>query len=157
MNYERLKSVYDKNGQFVIPVKEWMHLEVHEKLNEWEWNRIWKFRWIVIKVKKPNSPDWSFTIRWPAARMTVEKIYPLSYKKFDKVLLLDEYKTRRSKLYYLRDKVGKWAKLKSKISAENRDSDLLKSTKWFAAKKIEKKINKEEVVVDNKQEEVKSE
>jgi ribosomal protein L19 len=37
--------------------------------------------------------------------MTIEKIYPLSFKKFDKVLLLDDYKTRRSKLYYIREKV----------------------------------------------------
>jgi ribosomal protein L19 len=37
--------------------------------------------------------------------MTIEKIYPLSFKKFDKVLLLDDYKTRRAKLYYIREKV----------------------------------------------------
>jgi ribosomal protein L19 len=39
--------------------------------------------------------------------MVIEKIYPLSFEKFDKVLLLDEYKVRRSRLYYIRDKVGK--------------------------------------------------
>jgi large subunit ribosomal protein L19 len=57
----------------------------------------------------------------------VEKIYPLSFTKFKKVVLLDEFKARRSKLYYLRDKIGKDAKMKSKITSERRDSDLIKA------------------------------
>jgi len=38
---------------------------------------------------------------------------------------LDEYKTRRSKLYYIREKVGKDAKFKSKIKAEKRNVNIL--------------------------------
>jgi len=60
---------------------------------------------LVISVKKPNHPDGTFTIRGPVARMTIEKIYPLSFKKFDKVILIDDYKTRKSKLYYIREKL----------------------------------------------------
>lgn len=59
------------------------------------------------------------------AGVEVEKIYPLSFSKFDKIILLDEYKVRRSKLYYIRDKVGKDARFKSKITAEKRDINLL--------------------------------
>ena len=59
------------------------------------------------------------------AGVEVEKIYPLSFNKFDKVLLLDEYKIRRAKLYYIRDKVGKDARFKSKITAEKRDTNLI--------------------------------
>jgi ribosomal protein L19 len=40
--------------------------------------------------------------------------------------LLDEYKIRRSKLYYIREKIGKSARMKSKITADKRDTDLLK-------------------------------
>lgn len=57
--------------------------------------------------------------------MEVEKIYPLSFNKFDKIILLDEYKVRRAKLYYIRDKVGKDARFKSKITAAKRDINLL--------------------------------
>ncbi|MBO7094706.1 hypothetical protein J6V86_00475 [bacterium] len=32
-------------------------------------------------------------------------MYPFSFNKFEKVLLLDEYKVRKSKLYYMRDKI----------------------------------------------------
>jgi large subunit ribosomal protein L19 len=122
-----------KNGENILPVKAWMFLEVHERLSEWEWNRIWKFKGLVISVKKPNHPDGTFTIRWPVARMTIEKIYPLSFKKFDKVLLVDDYKIKRSKLYYIREKVWKDARFKSKIKSENKDMDLVKKAKKESA------------------------
>lgn len=125
MDFKRLKSFYDKNGYSILPVKPGMLLEIHEKVWEWENKRIWKFKGLVLKVKKPNHPDGTFTIRWDVARMTIEKIYPLSFGNFDKVLLIDDYKIRRSKLYYLREKVGKWARMKSKIAAWDRNSNLI--------------------------------
>ena len=39
---------------------------------------------------------------------------------------MDEYKVRRAKLYYIREKVGKSARMKSKITADKRETDLLK-------------------------------
>lgn len=59
------------------------------------------------------------------AGVEVEKIYPLSFNKFDKIVLLDEYQIRRAKLYFIRDKVGKDARFKSGITAEKRDINLL--------------------------------
>ena len=146
MNYERLQSVYSKNGYPILPVRTGMLIEVHEKVWEGSTERIWKFRGLVIKTKKENHPDGTFTMRWTCSGVTVEKIYPFSFNKFEKVLLLDEYKVRKSKLYYMRDKIWKDARLKSIISAENRDSDLLKKLKTFEAPKKKKKEVKEEKV-----------
>jgi len=109
-----------------LKVKSGQYLEIWEQVWEWDTNRIWKFKGIVLKVKKPQHPDWTFTIRWNVAGVFVERIYPLSFAKFEKVILLDEYKTRRSKLYYLRDKVWKWAKMKSNIDSEMKWVDLWK-------------------------------
>jgi hypothetical protein len=39
---------------------------------------------------------------------------------------LDEYKVRRAKLYYIREKIGKDARMKSKISADRRNKNILK-------------------------------
>ncbi len=139
MNYERLQSVYSKNGYPIIPVKTGMFIEVHEKVGEGSTERIWKFKGLVIKTKKENHPDGTFTMRWTCSGVTVEKIYPFSFNKFEKVLLLDEYKVRKSKLYYMRDKIGKDARLKSIISAENRDSNLLNKSRTFSAAKTEEK------------------
>lgn len=79
----------------------------------------------MVKVQKPSHPDGTFTIRGTVAGHTIEKVYPLSFPKFEKVTLLDEYKVRRSKLYYIREKVGKDAKFKSKLTPENKDKNLL--------------------------------
>jgi large subunit ribosomal protein L19 len=148
MNYERLQSVYSKNGYPILPVRTGMLIEVHEKVWEGSTERIWKFRGLVIKTKKENHPDGTFTMRWTCSGVTVEKIYPFSFNKFEKVLLLDEYKVRKSKLYYMRDKIWKDARLKSIISAENRDSDLLKKAKTFDAPKAEVKEEVKEEKVE---------
>ena len=126
MNHERLKYLSDTNGYKILPVKTGMQIELHEKVGEWSTERIWKFKGLVIKVKKPGCADGTFTIGGLAAGQTIEKVYPLSFPKFEKVLLLDEYKTRRSKLYYIREKIGKAARMKSQIAADKRDTDLLK-------------------------------
>lgn len=123
MNTERLKHFYDNNGAKVLEIKAGMNIEIHEK--DVETNRIWRFKCLVIKVKKPKHADGTFTVRWTVAWVVVEKIYPLSFNNFDKIILLDEYKVRRAKLYYIRDKVGKSARFTSKITPENRDIDLL--------------------------------
>jgi len=124
MYFERVKALHDKHEYSILPVKTGMYLEIHEKLGE-ENNRVWRFKGLVIKVKNPQHPDGSFTIRGMVAGVEVEKIYPLSFNKFEKVNLLDDYKIRRSKLYYIREKVGKDARFKSKITAEKRDSSLI--------------------------------
>ena len=103
-----------------------MQVELHERVGEGSTERIWKFKGLIIKVRKPGSADGSFTIRGLAAGQMIETIYPLSFPKFEKVILMDEYKVRKSKLYYIREKVGKAARMKSKIAAEKRESDLLK-------------------------------
>jgi len=123
MNFDRLKHFYDNNGAKILDIKPGMYIEIHEK--DVETNRIWRFKCLVIKVKKPNHADGSFTVRGMVAGVEVEKIYPLSFNNFDKIVLLDEYQIRRAKLYYIRDKVGKDARFKSKITAEKRDINLL--------------------------------
>jgi large subunit ribosomal protein L19 len=123
MDTQRLKEFYDKNGAKILDIKTGMHVEIHEK--DVETNRIRRFKCLVIKVKKPNHADGTFTVRGNVAGVEVEKIYPLSFNKFDKIVLLDEYKIRKAKLYYIRDKVGKDARFKSKITADKRDIDLL--------------------------------
>lgn len=156
MNYNRLKNIHNKNQTPILPVRPGMFLEIHEIVWEWDTRRIWKFKWLVIKVKNPNQPDGTFTIRGEVARMTIEKIYPLSFPNFDKVLLLDDYKIRRSKLYYIREKIGKDARFKSIIESSKRNTNLLDLIKKPEAPKTEEKkeAKVEEKVEENVQENV---
>ena len=129
MNFNRVKNLAEKNNYSVLDLKPGQLLEIYEKIWEWDSNRTWKFKWLVIKVKKPKHADGTFTVRGTVADVEVEKIYPLSFNKFEKIILLDEFKTRKSKLYYLRDKVWKAAKMKSIIKQDDRKSNILKKIK----------------------------
>ena len=125
MNVQRLQALRRAQQYYLLPVKAGMMVEIHEKIGEWNSQRIWKFKWLVIKVKKPNHADGTFTLRGKTSGHTIEKIYPLSFVNFDHVFLLDVYKVARAKLYYIREKIGKDAKMKSLITAEQRGIDLL--------------------------------
>lgn len=157
-NFERLKNVYSKNKYGILPIKSGMLLEIHENVWEGDIKRILKFKWLVIKVKKPQHPDGTFTIRGDVARMTVEKIYPLSFPNFEKVLLMDDYKIRRSKLYYIRTKVGKDARFKSIIEHGKKWTDLLDLIKQEEVEVKEDIVKVEETKVEEtKVEDVKKE
>ena len=162
-NFDRLKNVYNNNKYGILPITPGMILEIHENVWEGDTKRVLKFKGLVIKVKKANHPDGTFTIRGDAARMTVEKIYPLSFPNFDKVLLMDDYKIRRSKLYYIRTKVGKDARFKSVIEHGKKGTDLLDLIKQDAVEAKEtvvekvEEVKKEVVVEEKKVEEVKAE
>lgn len=147
MNFERIKKINANRNTIKLDIKPGQFLEVYEKIGEWNNKRIWKFKWLVIKVKKWNSFDWTFTIRWKTSGITIEKVYPLSFVNFDKVLLLDEYKIRRAKLYYIREKIGKDARMKSIIDQDKKWLDLLK-----LAQNIVEKEQVKDVVVEEAEE-----
>lgn len=79
---------------------------------------------MVIAVHNPTHHDGSFTAIGETSGVKIEKTYPMSYKKFAKIILLDEFKVRKSKIYFIKDKVGKDARLKSLISKETRGSEI---------------------------------
>lgn len=144
MHVWRLQQLYTKNKYPVLKVKSGMFLELHEDVGEGDVKRIQKFKWLVIQVKKPNHPDGMFTIRGTIAGVVVEKIFPLSFPKFEKVILLDQFETRRARINYIREKVGKWAKMKSIITVDIKESDLLVAARAQFAQ--------EEAAVENTQE-----
>lgn len=125
MNAQRLHKITQTQGYPVLPIRSGMQLEIHEEVGEGDNKRTWRFKGLVIKVHNPNQPTGTFTIRGKTSGNTIEKIYPLSFRKFQKVLLLDEYKTARAKLYYIRDKVGKDAQMKSLLTQDDKGVDLL--------------------------------
>jgi len=135
MNFERIKQIAVLNNLKIWAVKVWQEVEIHEKIKEWKNERIWKFKGLIIKVKKGNSHDGTFTVRGKVLWITVEKIYPLSSNIIEKIILLDEKKLKRAKLYYIRGKIGKEARLKSLLSWE------ISGKRWTEIEKIDIKVN----------------
>ena len=83
-------------------------VRVHQLIKEGDKSRIQVFEGIVIAIKASGDP--TFTVRKIGAnQIAVEKIFPLHAPVVDKVEVKKTSFTRRSKLYYLRDLVGKSA------------------------------------------------
>ena len=86
---------------------------VSTKIVEGNNERIQKFTGIVIARKNSGIRE-TFTVRRVSFGIGVEKIFPLHSPRIDKIVVDRKGHVRRAKLYYLRDKIGKGAKVKEK-------------------------------------------
>ena len=89
-------------------------VKVHVKIKEGEKFRIQVFEGTVI-AKKHGGINETFTVRRVAHGCGIERVFPMHSPTVEKVELVRNGKVRRAKLYYLRDRVGKAAKVKSKV------------------------------------------
>ena len=89
-------------------------IRVHNRIKEGARERIQLFEGTVI-AKNGGGISETFTVRRVSYGVGVEKTFPLHSPNVDKVVVFREAKVRRAKLYYLRDRVGKAAKVKEKI------------------------------------------
>ena len=88
-------------------------LKVHFKVTEGTRERIQVFQGICIK-KQGEGVRETFTVRKQSFGVGVERTFPLHSPKIDKIEVTAIGDVRRAKLYYLRDKVGKKARVKEK-------------------------------------------
>ena len=89
-------------------------IRVDVKIREGDRERIQVFEGTVI-AKKGSGVAETFTVRRVAYGVGVERVFPLHCPNVAAVNVVRHGKVRRSKLYYLRDRVGKAAKVKEKI------------------------------------------
>jgi len=88
-------------------------VEVHQKIIEGTRERVQIFKGLVIAKKHGGSKE-TFTVRKISKGVGVEKIFQQHSLNIVKIVVLKKGKTRRAKLYYLRDRVGKTSKVKEK-------------------------------------------
>ncbi len=89
-------------------------VRVHFRIVEGEKERIQVFEGVVIARKNGESPTATFTVRRVAFGEGVERVFPLHSPRIAKVQVVREGRVRRAKLYYLRDRVGKAARVKAR-------------------------------------------
>jgi len=89
-------------------------VRVHFRIVEGEKERIQVFEGVVIGRKGKESPRAKFTVRRVAFGEGVERIFPLHSPRVEKVEVVREGRVRRAKLYYLRERSGKAARVKAK-------------------------------------------
>ena len=89
-------------------------VRVHVKVKEGSRERIQIFEGTVI-AKKHGGIEETVTVRRLSYGVGVEKVFPVYSPSIDHIQVVRGGKVRRAKLYYLRDRVGKGAKLKEKL------------------------------------------
>jgi large subunit ribosomal protein L19 len=89
-------------------------VRVHAKVKEGNRERIQVFEGTVIKRQNGGARE-TFTVRKTSNGVGVEKTWPLHSPIVDKIEVVRKGKVRRAKLYYLRDRVGKKAKVKERV------------------------------------------
>lgn len=89
-------------------------VRVHNKIKEGSRERIQLFEGTVIARKNGGISE-TFTVRRIAYGVGVEKTFPIHSPNVVKVDIVRSGKVRRAKLYYVRDRVGKAAKIKENI------------------------------------------
>lgn len=90
-------------------------VKVHALIREGEKERIQVFEGVVIRKRKGNTGA-TFTVRKVSFGVGVERIFPLHSPSIQKIEVVKRGKVRRSRLFYLRNRQGKAARIKEKIS-----------------------------------------
>ena len=89
-------------------------VRVHVRITDGEKTRIQVFEGTVISLRR-GSVRTTFTVRKTSFGVGVERIFPLHAPTIDRIEVKASHPVRRSKLYYLRQRSGKSARLKEQI------------------------------------------
>ena len=90
-------------------------VNVHVKIKEGNKERIQQFQGTVIQRKNKSTNGETFTVRKVSNDVGVERIFPITSPNIDKIEVLRRGKVRRARLYYLRGRKGKSARIKEKL------------------------------------------
>ena len=89
-------------------------VKVHVKVKEGNRERIQVFEGTIIKIQNGGIQE-TFTVRRISYGIGVERTFPVNSPKIAKIEVVRLGKVRRARLFYLRDRVGKAAKVKEKL------------------------------------------
>ncbi|MEG0874060.1 MAG: 50S ribosomal protein L19 [Clostridiales bacterium] len=86
-------------------------VKVHVKIKEGDKERIQVYEGIVIARKGQGATE-TFTVRRVSYNVGVERVFPVHSPKLERIEIVRRGKVRRAKLYYLRERTGKGARIK---------------------------------------------
>ena len=107
-------------------------IAVSQRIKEGDKERIQVFEGDVIAMHN-NGASSTFTVRKIAANaIPVERIFPFYSPKIESIRFIRHGKTRRAKLYYMRDRIGKAARVQEKVMTkeekEQKEAENLEAT-----------------------------
>ena len=89
-------------------------INVHVKIREGNKERIQQFQGTVLQRRHPNSNGETFTVRKVSNGIGIERIFPLLSPNVDKIEVIRQGHVRRARLFYLRNRQGKAARIREK-------------------------------------------
>ena len=89
-------------------------INVHVKIKEGNKERVQQFQGTVIQRRGSGTGE-TFTVRKVSNSVGVERIFPTTSPSIDKIEVLKSGKVRRAKLYYLKGRHGKAARIREKV------------------------------------------
>ena len=90
-------------------------VNVHYKIKEGNKERIQQFQGTVMQIRNGGSTGETFTVRKVSSGVAVERIFPTTSPNIEKIEVLRRGKVRRARLFYLRGRKGKAARIKEKL------------------------------------------
>ncbi|MBQ7410723.1 MAG: 50S ribosomal protein L19 [Clostridia bacterium] len=143
-----LKSIEHEQLKNKIPeLRVGNTVRVHVRIKEGNKERIQVFEGIIIK-KQGGGVNATFTVRRISYGVGVEKTFLVHSPMIEKVELVRVGKARRSKLYYLRDRVGKAAKTKEKVGARIENREIVVKEEVVPGEAVEAEVVTEEAVAE---------
>jgi large subunit ribosomal protein L19 len=101
-------------------------VKVHFKIVEGKNERVQIYEGLVIAMKNAKIGK-TFTVRKISYGVGVERVFPIHSPRIVKVEVVRPGKVRRAKLYYIREKIGKGAKIKELIVRKNAKAHVAES------------------------------
>lgn len=91
-------------------------INVHVKIREGNKERIQQFQGVVLYRRGKGTNGESFSVRKVSNGVGVERIFPVVSPSIEKIEFMKAGKVRRAKLYYMRGRQGKAARIKEKLT-----------------------------------------
>ena len=95
-------------------------VRVHQKIKEGDKERIQIFEGLVIARKHGRGINSTITVRKISQGVGIERIFPIHSPTIEKIEVVKKHKVRRAKLYYIRQKSAKEARLKEIIAKQKK-------------------------------------
>ena len=90
-------------------------VNVHVKIKEGNKERIQQYQGVVIQRKNANTNGETFTVRKVSNGIGIERIFPILSPNIEKIEVVRRGKVRRARIYYLRGRQGKAARIKERL------------------------------------------
>lgn len=110
-----IEDEYSEARQSLPDFKSGDTVNVHVKIKEGSKERVQQYQGTVIQRKNVGTNGETFTVRKVSNGIGIERIFPAVSPNLDKIEVVRKGKVRRARLFYLRGRQGKAARIKEKL------------------------------------------